>query len=54
MAAKETLQQGLIWRVGDGSSIKVWGDKWLPNPITYEVQSPIRLLRCKCKGGRPH
>jgi hypothetical protein len=25
--ARKLLQEGLIWRVGDGKSIKVWEDK---------------------------
>jgi hypothetical protein len=25
--AKELLSQGLLWRVGDGQSIKIWGDR---------------------------
>jgi hypothetical protein len=27
LSAKELLQQGVVWRVGDGQSIKVWGDR---------------------------
>jgi hypothetical protein len=30
--------------VGDGSNIKIWGDRWLPTPTSYSVQSPIRIL----------
>lgn len=26
---KEFLKNGLIWRVGDGSEINFWGDKWI-------------------------
>jgi hypothetical protein len=44
LAAKDLVQEGAIWRVGNGEDIKVWGDKWLPNPTSYSVQSP-RLNR---------
>ncbi|XP_073030650.1 uncharacterized protein [Primulina eburnea] len=28
--SKEILERGLIWRVGDGKSIKIFKDKWIP------------------------
>lgn len=37
---KEVLDKGLRWRVGDGSSILVFKDKWIPNPSTFKVISP--------------
>jgi hypothetical protein len=40
LAAKDLVHERVIWRVGNGDDIKVWGDKWLPNPISYSVQSP--------------
>jgi hypothetical protein len=42
--AIQLLNQGLVWRVGDGRSIKVWGDRWLPTPTTYTVQTLPRSL----------
>ncbi|KAF5462601.1 hypothetical protein F2P56_018591 [Juglans regia] len=33
------LKEGLRWRVGNGKKINVWGQKWLPKPTTYCVQS---------------
>lgn len=42
--SKELLQSGLIWRVGDGKSINIWGDRWLPTPSSYLVQSPVSIL----------
>jgi len=44
LSARPLLQQWLIWRVGDGRSVWVWGDQWLPTPTTFSVQSPRRLL----------
>ena len=38
-----------MWRVGDGRSIKIWGDKWLPSPTTYAIQSPVHVLDYEAK-----
>jgi hypothetical protein len=45
MSTKEVIKRRAIWRVGDGKSIKVWGDCWLPTPMSYSVQSPSINLR---------
>jgi len=42
--ARELLSQGLLRRVGDGHSIKIWEDRWLLTPITHSVQSPTNLF----------
>jgi ribonuclease HI len=39
----------MVWRVGDGRSIHIWGDKWLPKKVTHEIQSPIRFLDADAK-----
>jgi hypothetical protein len=40
MAAQPVLQNGLIWRVGDGNDIGIWTDKWVPQPTMYKIHSP--------------
>lgn len=30
----EVVKAGMIWRVGSGSSIRIWDDPWLPNNDT--------------------
>jgi hypothetical protein len=42
--AKDLLSQDLIWRIGDGKSVKIWGDRWLPTPTTFAIQSSPRIL----------
>jgi hypothetical protein len=42
--ARELLMEGLCWRVGNGKSIKIWRDKWIPRPTSYTIQSPGVLL----------
>jgi hypothetical protein len=40
MAWMETFKRGYIWRVGNGASIDVWSDPWLPNSPTRKVFTP--------------
>jgi ribonuclease HI len=42
--AKHLLTKGLVWRVGDGTSIKIWNDRWLPTLGSHKVQSPVQVL----------
>jgi hypothetical protein len=41
--AKPLLQEGLMWRVGNGSNIKLWEDKWI-SATSHKIQDPIRVL----------
>ena len=40
MAAQNVVKQGCRWQVGDGVSINVWNDRWLPHPTTFKITSP--------------
>ena len=44
MSAQNLVREGVRWRVGNGSNIHIWGDKWLPSPTTYKVASPRQFL----------
>ncbi|KAK9985868.1 hypothetical protein SO802_030819 [Lithocarpus litseifolius] len=43
-AAEELVKFGLRWRIGNGDSVRVWEDKWLPTATTYKVSSPRLFL----------
>ena len=42
--ARKLLKEGLVWRVGDGCSIKIWEDRWVDSPSIYAIQSPVNVL----------
>ena len=44
VAALPILKADYCWRVGNGSSISVMGDKWIPNYPTNKVLHPIHEL----------
>ena len=44
MAAQSIVCNGVRWQVGNGRSIQIWQDRWLPTPSTYKVISPPSLL----------
>ena len=40
MATQDVVKAGSRWQVGDGSSVQIWLDKWLPKQTTFRVISP--------------
>ena len=39
LKGRDLVQKGLLWRVGNGSSIRIYQDNWLPNPSFKKVLS---------------
>lgn len=44
LSTQSIVKQGVRWRVGNGTDILIWGDKWLPWVSSYEVISPRLFL----------
>jgi hypothetical protein len=41
LSSCDLLREGLVWRVGNGSNIRIWKDKWLPNTDNPRIISPL-------------
>ncbi|XP_042944715.1 uncharacterized protein LOC122278601 [Carya illinoinensis] len=46
MSVMDLVKTGLVWRVGNRRSIRVWKDKWVPIPSTFQIQSLNKILDC--------
>jgi hypothetical protein len=44
LSSCDLLREGLVWRVGNGSNIRIWKDKLLPNTGNPRIISPPLLL----------
>lgn len=38
---REVIRKGAQWRIGDGHSVKIWGDRWIPKKNNPRIISPI-------------
>ncbi|KAF5449709.1 hypothetical protein F2P56_030126 [Juglans regia] len=41
LEARKVLEEGLIWRIGNREGVSLWRDKWIPQPTTFKVQTPL-------------
>ena len=44
LKGRHLIIQGSRWRVGDGSLINIWTNKWLPTETNQKVLSPRTIL----------
>jgi hypothetical protein len=42
--AKDLLEEGIIWQVGNGNDIMIWGDKWVHSQHKNKIQAPVSIL----------
>jgi hypothetical protein len=49
LKARPVLVRGLGWRVGNEADIKTWGDKWIPSPTNFQIQTQVRVLHPDAK-----
>ena len=41
LKGREVLKEGMRWKVGDGTSIRIWTDPWLPSEFLPFGSSPM-------------
>jgi hypothetical protein len=49
MSSSDLIKEECVWRFGNGSDVRILGDKWFPQPTTYGIQSPPNLLPAEAR-----
>jgi hypothetical protein len=44
LAGLATFKRGYIWRVGDGESVNIWNDPWIPTSPNRKVVTPRGMV----------
>ncbi|XP_062175976.1 uncharacterized protein LOC133881026 [Alnus glutinosa] len=47
--ARRIVEDGLLWRIGDGETVRIWKDKWLSTPLTSPTPSSHHRLDANAK-----
>jgi hypothetical protein len=42
--SRSRIEEGILWKVGNGSKVKIWEDKWIPSTCSHKIQDPVRVL----------
>ncbi|KAL0416973.1 UNVERIFIED_CONTAM: putative mitochondrial protein [Sesamum latifolium] len=37
LASSDLIMAGLRWQIGAGRNVRIWTDRWIPRPITFQV-----------------
>lgn len=40
MAAKDIVEKGARWVIGNRKRVHIWDDRWIPTPDSFKVVSP--------------
>jgi hypothetical protein len=41
------LKKGMVWRIGDGRTVRIWRDNWIPRPCNLKPIGQARACRIR-------
>ncbi|XP_075645175.1 uncharacterized protein LOC142616192 [Castanea sativa] len=52
LSAREVVRKGMVWQIGDGKTVSLKEDKWLPDQVYRSVSSPLPSIPPNAKVSR--
>ena len=40
LKGRDVIKRGAVWRIGNGNSVHIWNDRWLPGAVNNKIISP--------------
>ena len=47
--ARDLIEERIMWRIGNGEEVQIWGDRWIPKPSKFTVYSAPNNIEPKAK-----
>ena len=44
LQSRHVIDVGMVWRIGDGCSVQIREDKWIPSLLATKIISPLAIL----------
>lgn len=41
LKARPMLEEGMMWRIGNGEAVNIWKDKWILQPTSFRIWTPL-------------
>ena len=49
LSARDVIQKGMVWRIGNGQNVRIKEDRWLPGSHRSPIISPLPTVAAKTK-----
>ena len=49
LSARDVVRKGMVWQIGDGKTVRLKEDKWLPDQVYRSVSSPLHSIPLDAK-----
>lgn len=49
LSSRSLLDEGIIWRIVNEEFVRIWSDRWFPQPSSFKPKSVVKILNAEAK-----